>query len=90
MSDIKVYLGDGKIREQVLYVMPGVFAPDVSSFFHPTTKKPIQFTVVFKYGVAEVKDSLGRYLVDQGLARKTKLITRKSANDFNLGTLQVA
>lgn len=38
----------------------------------------IQYQVDFVYGVAEVETSLGRYMVDRGLAHKSRIIRRVS------------
>ncbi len=35
---------------------------------------PLTFQVEFRRGKAEVDDKIGKYLIDNGLARKTKLI----------------
>ena len=35
---------------------------------------PRQFTIEFTRGKAEVDDKIGKYLIDRGLAKKTKLI----------------
>ena len=35
---------------------------------------PIEFNVEFLYGRAEVSDSIGKYLVKHGLAKRTQLI----------------
>jgi hypothetical protein len=42
---------------------------------HPT---PRQFQVEFRFGKAEVSDSLGRYLVQTGQAQKSRLILPNS------------
>ena len=36
--------------------------------------EPVTFIVEFNHGVAEVSDSIGKYLIDRGMAKKTKLI----------------
>jgi hypothetical protein len=38
---------------------------------------PVQFEVIFHYGAAEVTNSLGKYMVQQGMAKTTRLILPK-------------
>ena len=35
---------------------------------------PITFQIEFKHGKSEVDDKIGKYMIDRGLARKTKII----------------
>ena len=41
--------------------------------------EPVNFPVEFRNGRAEVPDNLGRYMIERGLARKTKLILPEAA-----------
>ena len=36
--------------------------------------KPLTFEVEFRRGKAEVDDKLGKYMIEHGMARKTKII----------------
>lgn len=37
---------------------------------------PVQFKIVFKFGVAEVQDELARYMLERGIAHKSRLLRR--------------
>lgn len=41
--------------------------------------EPLQFRIQFKFGVAEVDDRMGRYLIERGICRKTALILSRAA-----------
>jgi hypothetical protein len=43
------------------------------SWFTPDGEKPRIFVVEFEWGAAEVPDDLGRYMVDRGIAHRTKM-----------------
>jgi len=50
-----------------------------SADFKDSQGNPITYTVSFDYGMAEVPDNLGRWMVDHGLA-KTSLIILPARN----------
>jgi hypothetical protein len=68
-----------------IFVAPGKDQPETSDWIKVgrdasgrDTREPVQFTVKFQRGVAEVPDNIGRYLIDKKLARKSPLILRDS------------
>lgn len=75
---MKVYL-HGRASEQrshTLYCCPaGHVEGEVPAEWVDDDRRPKQFTVEFSFGQAEVPSALGRYLVEHGIAHKTKLIT---------------
>ncbi len=60
-------------RAHTMFVQPASDAQS-SEFVDKDTKRPIMFTVVFEYGKAEVRDSLGQYMLDRGMAKRSPLI----------------
>lgn len=62
-----------KQPSHLLFVAPGQTAPDVSNW-KDAAGKPIMFKVEFKFGTAEVTRQLGKYLVNEGLAKRSRLI----------------
>jgi hypothetical protein len=56
-----------------LIVCPGAEFKNVSDW-KDAAGKPATFTVEFKYGVADVTDQLGKYLLDKGLAKRSQII----------------
>lgn len=74
---MKVYYKGHAIKHRV-YVQPGVDHPETSEWMEPADKdgkrKSKLIEVLFENNVATVPDNLGKYLVDKGLASKTKLI----------------
>lgn len=76
---MKVYCLGDKPRRQASYTMSIAPAADmtkneeVPSLWVDGENKPVQFNVEFIYGEAEVEDSIGRYLCERGLAKKTKI-----------------
>lgn len=76
---MKVYHPGEKCRKQASFIMavaPAATAQNQEVPVHWVDDKnqPIQFMVEFQYGVAEVDDVMGRYLVEEGLVHKTKLL----------------
>lgn len=59
-------------RNHTLYVQPGNTDPNNTDWFHENGK-PKLIPVKFKNGEAVVPDSLGRFLVDKGLARSSMI-----------------
>jgi hypothetical protein len=57
-------------------VRPGAHPESDPSEWHENGN-PVQFTVEFRYGEAEVPSTLGKYMVRQGLAKATRLILPK-------------
>lgn len=76
---MKVYLAGEKQRRQKTFIMsvaPAATVRDQEIPAHWLEGKdnlPKQFNVEFSYGEAEVEDDIGRYLLEAGVARRTKL-----------------
>ena len=80
---MKVYNHGGGGNGTII-VAPGKDHPETSDWIKvgsdpsgKETRTPIQFSVKFERGVADVADNLGRYLILKGLARKSPLIVRE-------------
>jgi hypothetical protein len=60
---------------QKIYVKPGQNpeSDPVDWYEDEAKKKAIQFQVIFVHGKADVIDTLGKYLVAQGVAKKSRL-----------------
>lgn len=76
---MKVYYPGAKARLQQSFTMSVAPAATIQNQEVPVEwvddqNNPVQFNVEFVYGEAEVPDALGRYLIENELARKTKLI----------------
>lgn len=76
---MKVYLEGEKPRAQASFIMcvaPAAVAhnQEVPADWVDDKNNPVQFNIEFNYGEAEVDDSIGRWLVEQQLVKKTKLI----------------
>jgi len=79
---MKVYISGDKPRAQASFFMSVAPAATVRNQEVPEhwvqqegdKIVPVQFNIEFKYGEAEVEDTLARYLIDQGLAKKTNLL----------------
>jgi hypothetical protein len=75
---MKIY--SGGYGNGIVFVSPGAHYPNNSDWMSvgeadgKTIRKPIQFTVQFKAGVAEVPDSLGEYMIAQKLARGSPIV----------------
>ena len=72
---MKVYFHGTSLVHRI-YVSPGVDHPDVSEWVGEN-RKPKQFEILFMNGQAEVDDKLGEYLIEKGLASKSKIIYEK-------------
>ena len=70
---MKVYF-HGKSQNHMIYVTPAEHYPDVREW-REINGRPKMFEVHFKFGVAEVDDKLGEYMVEKELASATKIIT---------------
>lgn len=68
---MKIYL-PGSRGVHTIYVRPGV--EHKNSDFLKADGTPEQFAVVFREGVAEVPDNLGRYMIDSELAARSPLL----------------
>lgn len=55
------------------FVSPGTHFPNVD--WLDEDKQPKMFSVTFKEGMADVDDRLGQYMIDQGLASSSPIIT---------------
>lgn len=78
--NLRIY-NSGSYGRGIVFVTPGRDHPETSDWMKTNTdsegksfNEPIMFTVKFENGVAEVPDNLGRYMIDKGLARKSRLI----------------
>jgi hypothetical protein len=71
---MKVYRMNGERGPHRLHVTPGFFRQDVSEWMQQDGKTPVCFVVVFKDGMAEVPDSLGKYMLDEKLVQRSPLI----------------
>lgn len=76
---MKVYALGQKARISPSFLM--VIAPagdvqnqEVPSHWVDENNKPVQFNINFEFGAAEVDDTIGRYLIEKGLAKRTSLI----------------
>lgn len=47
---------------------------DIPASWVDENKVPVQFTVEFKFGRAEVPDDIGKYMVARKLAKRTQLL----------------
>lgn len=77
---MKVFNHGGNGRGTII-VAPGKDHPETSDWIKVgrdalgrETREPVQIAVKFENGCADVPDNLGRYIIDQGLARKSRLI----------------
>ncbi|MGH8220893.1 MAG: hypothetical protein ACREUT_20350 [Steroidobacteraceae bacterium] len=84
---MKIYLPHGSIRDRKVYVQPGKERRDNAEWFASDGKggvdyeQPILFPVPFKGGMAEVPSHIGQYMLDKGLAQRSKLILPLSVTD---------
>lgn len=65
------YHGNSSLHR--IFVTPAVDHPEVAAW-RELDGRPRQFEVLFQNGLAIVDDNLGKYLVEKGLASKTKVI----------------
>lgn len=78
---MKVYNPHGKGRTQTVLFAPGVDYPENSDWMYTERredgqhfKKARSFQAVFKDGVAEVESTLGKYMLEKGLAQRSNLL----------------
>ncbi len=76
---MKVYLTGEKARRQASFVMSvapaaTVHNQEVPAHWVDDKNNPAQFNIEFIYGEAEVEDSIAKYLLEQGLVKRTALI----------------
>ena len=62
-----------RIASHTIFVQPGKEFPD-NTDWNGAGGKAILFPIVFKRGVAEVPDNLGRYMIDKELAAASPII----------------
>ncbi len=55
-----------------MYVTPSRNSDSVE--FKDVTGRPVMFQVVFEHGRAEVPENLGRWMVDNGMAIRSRII----------------
>lgn len=72
---MKVYLHGETQRNgfHYLHVQPGNEFKE-NSDWKDSDGSAIMFSIPFQYGMAEVADNLGQYLLDKGLAQRSPLI----------------
>ena len=74
----------GSRGRATIFVSPGADHPETSDWVKLTKddsgneyREPLQFTVRFKDGMADVPQALGMYLIAKKLAQKSPIITRE-------------
>lgn len=71
---MKVYLTGGRRSGLFrMHIQPGNEFKDVADW-KDETGHPIYMSLEFIDGMAKVKDNIGKYLIDKGLAQKSPLI----------------
>lgn len=80
-KDLRVYLhgSPGRTPEasHTMYVAPAAYNPNqeaVPSHWVDFENKPVTFEVSFEYGAGEVEDALGKYMIEIGMAKPSRLI----------------
>lgn len=91
---MKVYATGEKPSRQPSFLMsvaPAATArnEEVPSHWVDDKNNPVQFNVEFKFGVAEVADDIGHYLIANQLAQRSRLILPRQLNDDELLALQL-
>ena len=77
---MRVYFNSDKRGNHTVHIRPAADfehlqgQPPASDWLEDDGRTPAQIAVVFTDGVAEVSDSIGRYLIATGHARPTRLI----------------
>lgn len=74
---MKIYLPQHKDERHTVHIAPGKDI-DTPEFRNPDGTFTL-FTVTFDGGVAEVPDSLGKYMVDKGYARRSPNFLRRAS-----------
>lgn len=70
---MKIYLPDQLQKpSRSIFVQPG--RQFSASDWLEADGSPKSFTVVFRYGMAEVADNLGNYMIDAGLAKRSPIL----------------
>lgn len=69
---MKIYQPTARDGINTVFVQPGRTYP--ISDWMDINGKPMMYTVVFKYGMAEVPDNLARYMVDHELASYSPIL----------------
>lgn len=79
---MKIY-NNGSYGRATIFVTPGRDHPENSDWIKVgrdgegrEIREPLQITVKFENGVADVPDGLGRYLVAKQMARRSPIIQR--------------
>jgi hypothetical protein len=90
---MKVYIAGEKPARQASFIMSiapaATTSGEVPSNWVDDKNNPVQFNIEFIRGEAEVEDSIGRYLLENELARKSRLILPRELNDDELLALQL-
>lgn len=78
---MKVYLSGGtKAPSHMMHVAPAADVKgEVPAEWVNANNEPLNITIDFHFGVAEVPDDLGKYLLSRGLALKSRLIVGTAA-----------
>ena len=82
---MRVYFNSDKRGSHTVHVRPAADfdflkgQPPASDWLESDGRTPAQFAIAFVDGVAEVSDSVGRYLISAGHARATRLILPPAA-----------
>src|SRR5689334_1308512 len=77
---MRVYFNSDKRGTHTVHIRPAADfdhlqgQPPASDWLEDDGRTPAQFAITFTDGVADVSDSIGRYLVATGHARATRLI----------------
>ncbi len=67
----------GTSSDHRLFIQPAIDFPHVNAWREPDGR-PKMFDIHFVNGEADVEENIGQYLVDKGLAAKTKVIASMS------------
>lgn len=77
-----VYALNKKKATHTMYLCPGAdpeLKGEKPSEWFNDRNEAMSFTVEFRHGKADVQDSIGRYMIERGLAKKTRLILPEAA-----------
>jgi hypothetical protein len=90
---MKVYTTGTKPARQPSFIMSiapaATVSGDVPSNWVDDKNNPVQFNIEFKFGEAEVEDGLGKYLVENGLVRLSRLVLPRELSDEELMDAQL-